>query len=202
MIHSLPHIAKKGERMRQSESILASVVFLLLGAAPGASTAGTHAHERNGFLIGFGLGGGSAGIDSDGGREGGAALNFRVGYALRPDLALHLEVSSWYKEQDGTTATFDVFAPALTYYPGNVGFHVRAGVGLGTSHFEAATPFGTYSQDQSGLGVLVTAGYEIRLSRKFALGPQIDYAYLGAMEEGIIDSANFVNGSLQFNWYW
>jgi hypothetical protein len=94
----------------------------------------------------------------------------------------------------------------MTFYPGNVGFFVRGGVGFGSVSFEAQLDEGplagfTLNKDETGLGLLAAAGYEVRLSRKFALGPQVDYAYLFVGGD-LVDSANFVNGSLQFNWYW
>jgi hypothetical protein len=187
-------------------------IALVLGAGgivtlPAVSQA--RPHERNGFLIGFGIGGGSGDVSFDGGsdtdREGGVGGNFRVGYATRPDLTVHFEASSWLRDEDEVSLSFTLAAAALTFYPGNAGFFVRGGVGFGTSRWDAQVgePFEgfTLSKNETGLGLLGAAGYEVRLSRKFALGPQVDYAYLFVGGD-LVDSANFVNGSLQFNWYW
>jgi hypothetical protein len=57
----------------------------------------THRHDRTGFMIGFGIGGGSAGLEDGGSREGSVTGNFRIGYSVRPDLVLHYEGSAWTK---------------------------------------------------------------------------------------------------------
>ncbi len=59
-----------------------------------------HPHTRDGFMVGFGIGGGSLGFEDADARKGSVMGNFRIGYAARPDLVLHFESNAW-------TRTFD-----------------------------------------------------------------------------------------------
>ena len=199
--------------MPKARNLLLFLVFSLAALfEPGS--AGAHPQTRNGFLVGFGVGGGSAGVDipqvSDfgftDGRNGGVSGNFRIGYAFRPDLAVHLETSSWLKEEDDITLTLSVVSAAVTFYPKSSGFFVRGGVGFGTSWFGFADSLlvlgdVTVTKNETGFGLLGAAGYELRLTPMFAMGPQVEYAYL-FVEGDFVDAANVVSGSLQFTWYW
>jgi hypothetical protein len=109
------------------------VIGLTLASAPSAF-AELHPNDRQGWLLGFGIGGGSLGLTSDGAstdREGGAAGFFRVGYAFNPDLSLELNSSAWTKEQDGRTWTFSSGTVAVNYYPGRTGSCCAPGSGPG-----------------------------------------------------------------------
>lgn len=173
-------------------------------------------HERNGFLIGFNLGIGSAEVEwkgegvnlSSDEREGGGAGNFRVGYAVRPDLALALEVTAWSRTYDiepgdDATVNFSVVGPALTWYPQGGGFFLRGTIGVGRVSVEVDTGPVTVSADDGGLGVALALGYEWRLTQKFALGIEVDG---GSIDAGEVDggdlTANFANLTAAFNWYW
>lgn len=184
---------------------LAGRILLLACALTAAVTpalAGTHPPDRNGFMIGFGVGGGGASLDGSD-REGGATGNFRIGYALRPDVVLHYEGAAWTRTFDepagDVTWSFSTNAAALTYYPPQSGLFVRGGIGFGTARVEVKTGNVKVSHDETGLGLLAAAGWEFRLTRKFALAPQLGFAYQTL--DGL-DNSNFVDVSLGFNWYW
>ena len=177
-----------------------SAAVLLLALA-GNSAAGQWPHERDGVFLGVNLGGGSAGVnvagfDSD--REGGAAGNFRFGYAFQNQFGLSLEGNAWTKEADGGTWTFSVGGVAFTYYPSGQGFFVRGGIGSGSMEYERNFGSTTIKVSDSGLGLLGAMGYEFRLARKFALGPQIDYSY-AKIDDDV--SINYVNFTIGANWY-
>ena len=181
-------------------AISLSVALLALFSAA-AAFAGSYPHERDGMILGFNLGGGSAGVNVTGfdtERKGGVAGNFRVGYAFSPQIAAGLEGNMWTKDVDGTTRTFSVGAAALTYYPGATGFFVRGGVGVGTVDLSEDQGGVTYSASDNGFGWLVGTGYEWRLGRRFALGPQFDYAHAKVNEDVSISYINFTAG---LNWY-
>ena len=105
------------------------------------------------------------------------------------------------REEDNATVSLSVATFGVTFFPGNMGLYARGGIGFGSANSE--TEFGdlTLSTTDTGFAFLVATGYEFRLSDKFALGPQVEFAYLG-LDGEIIDTAHVVNGSLQFNWYW
>lgn len=186
-------------------SLCGRVLFLagVLGAAAGPASAAKYPPDRHGFMIGFGVGGGSAGIKDGDQREGSVTGNFRIGYALRPDLVLHYEGAAWTKTFDETagdvTWTFSTSAAALTYYPPETGLFLRGGIGLGTANVELKANGVKISDSETGFGLLVAAGWEFRLTQKFALAPQVEFAY---QKLDTLDSSNFFDGGLGFNWYW
>lgn len=192
-------------RVRFPHARLTLVLSLSLALAAFAMVPGAHAgawpHERDGFILGFNLGAGSAGInlgnvDSD--RESGLAGNGRVGYALSPEFALGLEGNFWTREVDGETWTFRVGAITATYYPGAKNFYVRGGLGGGSMEYSVDSGGFTLTASDEGFGFLLATGYEWRLTRRFALGPQIEYSY-GNIDDDL--SMNYVNFTAGLNWY-
>jgi outer membrane protein with beta-barrel domain len=180
-------------------AISLSVALLTLCSAPAAFAGWPH--ERDGAFLGFNLGGGSAGIDVPGvetNREGGLGGNFRVGYAFSPQFAAGLEGNMWTKDVDNETWTFSVGGAALTYFPGATGFFLRGGIGVGTVDYSFDQGGITYSSSDDGFGFLVGTGYEWRLSRKFALGPQFDYSHAKVNDNLSMNYFNFTVGA---NWY-
>jgi outer membrane autotransporter protein len=160
-------------------------------------------HERDGILLGFNLGGGTAAVDFTGqdDRESSLGGSFRLGYAFTPQFAAGIEGTFWTKEViDDVTWTFNVTTAALTYYPGAAGFYVRGGIGAGSMELEIDQGGGVTNKfSDDGFGFLLGAGYEWRLTRKFALGPAVDYSYARVNELDI--SLNYVNFTLGANWY-
>lgn len=198
-----------------------ALAILALGLTTPALAA--EPHERNGFLIGFGVGGGSAEVnfDNDGesvssDRQGGGAGAFRIGFALRPDLTLALESSGWVHKETVVILGEDVDATwslsstvaGLTWYPQAGGFYLRGGLGIGRVALELEDGGFNFTADDTGLGLLGGLGYEWRLTQKFALGPQLTAGFINLGEEEADDgttldtSFNFVNVELAFNWYW
>ncbi len=193
--------------MRSAKAALGIALFAgFLCAWAGIAAAGKP-HNRNGFFIGFGVGAGSAGWDwgseTLGGDEstGGGAGNFRIGGAIRNDITVGLESSGWVREEDNATVSLSVATFGVTFFPGNMGLYARGGFGFGSANSETEIGDLTLSTTDTGFAFLLATGYEFRLSDKFALGPQVEFAYLG-LDGEIIDTAHVVNGSLQFNWYW
>jgi hypothetical protein len=191
------------------------LITLLAGAALFAGALATNAlaadahtgpwpQARSGWMIGFGIGGGSAGLtdDSDSSnsssnREGGGTGSFHVGYAFSPEVALEFYSDAWTKSENGGTVSFTTGAIALNYYPGGQGFLLRGGVGFGSVDFSQDIGNVTLSLNETGFSALASAGYEFRVKRTFALGPVINYSYIST------DSfkANWVDGELAFTWY-
>ena len=183
-------------------SRIATCIALLLAVSlPSLSFAqGPHPNMRQGWLIGFGVGGGSAGISGDNideEREGGITGSFRAGYSFRPDISLELNSNGWSKEDSGVTQTFSVSTAAINYYPGSMGVVLRGGVGVGSADATARSGNTTLSVTESGFGFLLGAGYEFRVMRTFAIGPEVEFGWM------TLDSfdANYVNGNIAFTWY-
>jgi hypothetical protein len=151
------------------------------------------------WFVGLGLAGGSAGIEVDGldtDREGGFGGSFRAGYAFSEQIGLGLETNAWTKEEDDVTFTFSMAAATLYFYPAE-GLVLRGGVGSGSGNVEIQVPGPDLEADEDGFGFTLGAAYEFRVGRTFALGPQVDFAWMS------LDSvdANYVNAGIGFTWY-
>lgn len=171
-----------------------------------------HAHEREGFYIGAGLGWGSAGADltviEKVRRHGGGTGNFRLGWALRGDIVAGFEFSGWATEFTGGAGenrrwVFTVSSAAITYFPANVGAFVRGGIGFATSRVEETTGPDNKEvrQDHAGIGYILAAGYEFRFWPRAALAPQVEYAYLD-INGDVTRDANYISLTIQLTGYW
>ena len=171
----------------------------------GTAFAGSHPQDHHGFFIGFNLGAGTADVSASGessDREWGGAADFRLGGAVKDNLLVGGEFTAWGKDENSTNVSLSTALFAVTYYPGNEGFFLRGGMGFGTSSFEEDLSNGyTRSKSETGFAMAAAAGYEWRLTRKFALGPQVEFNYLNIGGD-LVDTANFFNTTLGFNWYW
>jgi hypothetical protein len=171
----------------------------------------THPHERNGFMIGFGVGGGSFAFeDLDG--DGGGVGNFRLGYALNPAWVIHLETNAWRKTSeeaatfagitfvgDVTVTAANAVAAATFYPPPANGLFLRGGFGFARVDFEVEGLGVTISDHESGWSLLGALGYEWRLTKMFALAPQVEFTY---QDLDTLRSSTLYAGGLGFNWYW
>ncbi len=179
--------------------VLAAVLTTLLCAVLACPVlAESFPQTRDGWQVGFGVGGGSAGGSGGGSREGGGAGTFHVGYAFQPQVALELNSNAWTKSQDGATVTLSVTTASLSYYPaGAQGLVLRAGAGFGDESVSASSGNLTFSASQTGFGATAGVGYEFRVKRTFAIGPQVDFGWI-SINGG---SDNYINGALGFHWY-
>ena len=110
------------------------------------------------------------------------------------------------------TTTLSVLAFGVSWFPRQGGFFVRGGVGLGIYDEKAEVGNLTIQYDETGLGLMAAFGYEMRLGEKFALGPQIDFAYIDLGEVDLEEpdgtrigkaeaSFEYVSLSIGLNWY-
>jgi hypothetical protein len=202
-----------------ARAMTTSIVLAALVAA--AVPAQSRPHDRNGFFLGFGFGGGGAWWDwadtdaGDNASEGSGTLNIRVGGAIRDDLVLGAELQAWSKGwtlASGTgvdlgdlTISLGTLTFAATWFPGNLGVFLRGGVGLASARTEVSTEAGglviSGTNTDTGIGLLGASGYEWRVTDKFAIGPQVEVAYLG-IDGDLIRDPVVLDVSVQFNWYW
>lgn len=197
-------------------AVLLAISAMVL--SPGGAAA-LEEHARSGFFIGFGLGGGNASWDwdyeGDSPSEGSGVGHFRIGGALRDDLLLGYEGSAWVKEYDveaggddiGTaTLSFSASTFAATWFPGNMGWFLRGGLGFATASAEVSvdgpgSATTTVEETENGFAVIGATGYEWRFTRKFAFGPAVELFYLGVDNEAV-QNVIVVDGTLEFTWYW
>lgn len=189
---------------------VAAISLIAVLGFSGAAFADPYAQDRHGFMMGANLGGGTAAVSASGSggsvsssREAGVAGNFRFGWGVTPYLSLGLESNAWSKTESGTTVAFTVSALTATYYPNPAqGFYLRAGVGGSSQRLRVDQGGGLFGEaSQTGFGFTGGTGYEMRLGRKWSLGPSLDYGYSSVDVNGGSLSANYVNFSAAFNWY-
>jgi len=175
------------------------LLAVLLAAAP--ASAETWPNHRDGFMIGFNVGGGSASANADqGGSDsfGGGAGSFRLGWAFSNQFVAGLESTAWVGETDyGADLTLSSYKLNFTWYPGATGWLLRAGFGSGTAEVSADIGGQNLSVSDNGGSFGIGGGYEFRLTRTFALGVAVDYNTID-VGDGNFDFTNF---TAQFNWY-
>lgn len=165
------------------------------------AVAGDWGHDRDGFVIGFNAGAGSATASPDVGEDdsgSGGAAGFRLGWAFDNRFLLGLESAAWVGDTDfDAELTLSTFNLNFTWYPGAKGWFVRAGAGSGTAELTLPLLGPDLTIEESGTSLGLGGGHEWRLTEKFALGGAVDFNTIG-LDDG---SFNFTTFSVQFNWY-
>lgn len=159
-------------------------------------------HEREGFTLGFSLGLGSATLDPSGDldsrdNEGGGAAAIRLGYAFNQNWVLVLGGNGWSSGGDGGTTTVTVSGIGVTWFPQGRGFYLRAL--LGASRAEVEFDLGPFDFTSSigGTGGSLSAGHEWRLTRTFALGPELTLSRANFDDVDV----GWISANVALNWY-
>jgi hypothetical protein len=158
--------------------VAGSVVLTLCLATQG--TAQDSGSRRHGFWFNIGFGYGTADFNCDNcgatSRDGGASANLALGGTLSDRLLLGVESDGWYRKESGVHTLFGNFTIAGYFYPSATGdFFLKGGVGSASY----LTRNGS-SEDDSGLGFMAGAGYDLALGRKASLTPTVAVNF-GAM---------------------
>ena len=186
-------------RSLQSTTVALLVLIGCLGATRPLSA---QAPARDGFFIGFGVGGGSIGFEGDEEREVGGTGYFKIGGALSDKILLGAEFGAWSKEMgeeglSGTVTSSNLNMVVYVYPDPTGGFFVKGGPGFAV--LSAAVKFGdvTISETDNGFGFTLGAGYDIGFGGRFGLTPHAEFHYGGFAESSI----NLIRVGLGFNWY-
>ena len=161
-------------------------VFVAVALAPGLAMA-QQAQTREGFFFSTGAGYGSMGLGCDGcdgyERQGGLSGYLALGGAVSPNVLLGVELDGWYTGADGDQRALGTLSAAAWFYPmAAQGLFLKGGLG-------ASTMIGSYrvldddTTGESGLGLLVGAGYDVRIGGNTSLTPHVSY-YLGSFDGG------------------
>lgn len=149
-------------------SAIASIVALAL-LQPALAVGQGRAQTRSGFWFNGGLGFGTAGCDGCDGRESAATLALAAGGTLSRKVLLGASIDGWSKSEGGATITIATLLARLRFYPSATGgFFLTAGLGLGTVNVELS---GFGSDSETGSGVLIGLGYDIRVGNNVSLTP-------------------------------
>lgn len=140
---------------------------------------------RDGFWIGFGFGGGSAGISFTGSdsfnltRETGFTGHLKMGGTLSPKVLIGGESTAWTKDEQGVTSQLGNLAAAVYFYPAPAtGFFLKGGPSF-SYHREDD---GSTTLTGTGFGIIVGAGYDVRVGRNISLSPSASF-YWGSVGE-------------------
>jgi hypothetical protein len=157
-----------------TEVLVKRLPMLLAGLALGFTLAAVpahaqHPHTRSGFWFSGGLGYGSLGCDGCDGREGGLSGGISLGGTLSQKVLIGIGTSGWTKEQFGARLTVGTLDARIRFYPSATGgFFLTGGVGIGSIH---ASFTGLGSETETGFGVLLGLGYDIRVGTNVSLTP-------------------------------
>jgi hypothetical protein len=197
-----------------------TTLFLILASS---AFAGIKPATHSGFYVGFGLGWGSLKVELDNNNveldnnnddvsflsdaESGGAGNLRAGAALSNKLLLGVEANSWVKnynvESLGDTydakITVSNVAIALTYYPSEQ-FFIKGGPAFANARLEFDVPETVFSgvAKDDGAGLMLGAGGEFRLTRRFAIVPSAQWMFQQFDDYKI----NFFSITLGVGWFW
>ena len=160
--------------MRRELAIFTLAVGLLI---PACETFAQRPQTREGVNISFGFGGGSAGIDCAGcqaSRQSGTLFYFNVGGTINRHLTLGGELNGFgYSSRNEDDTIGSLMAVAHFYPAPAIGFFLIGGAGLTSmsldNHVDQVNVTST-----SG-GVLIGAGYDVRLGRNFSLTPNVSF---------------------------
>lgn len=165
--------------------------------------------ERNGFVIGFGIGGGVISI-SDSNQEvpfdkaqGGISFpNLKVGWMVNDRTAVLATFQGLIYEHQGKDRSFDAIVPSVQYWIKDR-LWVNGGIGLAMD-YPAFYEGGDHRNEDWNFGCAVTgsAGYEIVQRKNYALDIQTKLQ-LGRV---FLDNDEYRDGvvfsvGLGFNWY-
>jgi outer membrane protein with beta-barrel domain len=167
--------------MRAVARVVSGLGVFVLATAVVASA--QRPQTRQGFWIGFGIGGGSAGVSFAGsdsfnlGRETGFSGYLKMGGTLSPKVLLGGESAGWTKEEAGTTLELGSLVAAVYFYPAPAtGFFLKGGPGFSYQKNDD----GTNKYTDTGFGFMFGAGYDIRVGTKISLTPVASF-YWGSL---------------------
>lgn len=182
--------------MRRTATMAWLLVAALVAVPQGADA--QNAPARDGFFIGFGLGGGSFGCADCGDRQSGLSGHLKLGTTLSPRLLFGVESTAWTKEESGARMTHTNLSAMMQFYPAATsGFFLKGG--LGVSRLEASASSGgfSFSAADTGLGLTAGLGYDVRVGNTLSVSPYGMFGW-GNFEGG---SANNLQLGLGLTWH-
>ena len=182
--------------------LVIAVLLAILTAIDVADAQGApRPQTRQGFTAAVGLGYGSAALSCDGcanDRESGVGVRLLLGGALKPNLILAGEIEGWSKELEGGTVTLAWVSFVAQWYPAAArGVFVKGGVGLSGASLEARNGLASSKLETAGPGLVVGAGYDIRVGKNFSLTPFADFLFAARADAKV--SGNSTNQKLGGN---
>lgn len=150
----------------RTRSVLSALSLLLL---IGTSTLSAQRPQaREGFWLNLGLGWASLGCNDCDDRLGGGAGALSLGGTLSEKWQLGGATHVWTRSEDGVTLTVGLVSAMAKFYPSAAGgFHLIGGLGVASIDLE----IGGSSGRETGTGLILGLGYDIRIGRMVSLTP-------------------------------
>lgn len=130
-------------------------------------------HTRQGFFFGFGLGGGSAGLECDAcgvefDRQSGLSGTLRLGGSVSQTVQLGVATNGWFKTENDITYRLGFLSAIIVVYPSREeGFFFQLGLGGMSGVVEDDVDEITTLGGAAMLGI----GYDIRVGSNVSLTP-------------------------------
>ena len=168
----------------------------------------TNQIEREGFVIGFGIGGGVISISDsdqeipfDEGQGGGSFPNLKLGWMVNDRLAILGMYAGMGYEYEDKDRSFDAFMPSVQYWVKDR-WWVNAGAGLAMD-FPAIYENNIKDEDWNfGGAVGFSTGYELVQKKNFALDLQTQLQMGWAnLDNGKNRDVVMLSIGIGFNWY-
>lgn len=156
---------RKDDPMR---TLMKAATVLALLAVPALLRAQTP-QTREGFWFNAGLGYGSLGCQDCDSRTGALSGNLAIGGTVSPRFLLGVGTNGWTKSEDGVTLTVGTLTALARFYPSATGgFFLEGGLGVGSV---SANVSGFGSSSESGAGVVLGLGYDVRIGKNVSITP-------------------------------
>jgi len=163
-----------------------SLISSLMLSLPAQAQDSTTPSHRQGFWLGFGIGGGSNLTSTlDDGSTAGFAGLFRAGGTLSPKWLLGGESTGWSADvgDDSWAWRSNLSAIAIFYPSASKGLFLKAGPSFAmisesrgtTVSVDGVDVRSSVSASETGFGATLGAGYDIRIGRKLSLVPEVTY---------------------------
>ena len=182
------------------------VLVVLMLAYASAAHAGLNLEgkrDRQGFFIGFGLGGGAMLLTGSGASETKAAFlgDLRIGGGLNDKILLMYDGSTDYTRADGIN--FNVyhndFAAQFFVWED---FFLRPSLGAVIARASTSVGGTTVAVDGKwSLGGSLATGYEFRFGKYFALSPELLYRYAHIRGNGGSGNTHSFGAQAGMSWY-
>jgi len=156
-------------------------IIMVVGVFFALTANSVDAQSREGFWIGFGLGGGSYTDDDLSGRETGAVGYLKLGATISERFLVGVESNVWVKEVAGVDLSHSNVSAVAYFYPSATGsFFLKAGLGFATLLLDA----GGGSISENGGGGVFGLGYDRLVGGNWSITPFLN------SNVGLFDSGN------------
>ena len=169
-------------------------IIMVVGIFFALTANSADAQSREGFWIGFGLGGGSYTEDAISDRYTGGVGYLKLGTTLNEKFLLGVESNAWVKEIARIDTSHTNFSAVAYFYPSATGnFFLK--LGLGFASWEASV--GGLAISETGGGGVFGLGYDFRIGDNWSITPFLN-SNVGRFDTG---NASVIDLGVGVTWH-